>query len=176
VASQGGHVGPYWHDGDCLVDGGASGVPHRKRIRIKGSANEHSWTGIKSLFFISVHSRFCKLCDSDNGHPGRVASEGYGSGHPTLSFNHDKPTRRGVSIMKAGGSLRFTHIFRAVSYLYSVKRYSYSLRASCFEYEYHPADGVRVRKAGTTPVFAVGFVVKRKAGACPAGRVFDVAD
>jgi hypothetical protein len=44
-----------------------------------------------SLASIRVPSWFWKLCDSDNGHPGRVAAEGYGSGHPTLSFNHDKP-------------------------------------------------------------------------------------
>jgi hypothetical protein len=83
---------------DYQVDGGATGVPH--------------------------HGRICKLCDADNGHPGTVAAEGDGSGHPTLSCNHDTPTRRGVSIMKA--DRRLTHSFQTVSYSYSVKRYSYS--------------------------------------------------
>jgi hypothetical protein len=55
------------------------------------NTNGHESTRAFSLASISVNSRFCKLCDSDNEHPGRVAAEGYGTIHPTLSFNPDKP-------------------------------------------------------------------------------------
>jgi hypothetical protein len=94
MASQGCYAGPCWHAGDCLVDGArpefrtAGGSESKEpRMNTHGRESNRSF----SLASIRVHSRFCKLCDSDNEHPGRVAAAGYGTIHPTLSFNPDKP-------------------------------------------------------------------------------------
>jgi hypothetical protein len=78
LASQGGYFGPCWPPGivrsmearpEFRTAGGSESM--EPRMNANGRESNRS----SSLASIRVHSWFCKLCDSDNEHPGRVAAE-----------------------------------------------------------------------------------------------------